>query len=415
MRDIYTRAIGILRPATLLLPALLVVACGGATPTDADPPPAITVYGVEDGGVYHEAVTIEVSIDRGSWSARLNGDPFYSGATVSTLGRYTLEVTARASGLESTERLEFELAFTGDRVLIFRMIDLGPHVPWGGGGDALLLTDSSGAGLAHALVDAGAGGFERSNVQYDLVADRLTALGVDTLEFLQLTHAHADHYAGVQTVLERVHVRRFLYNGQLRTQTGYTQTLERAEQRADSVIILASPREYTLGAGTGATRTMHVHGLPDYLDEDTDDSRMLNEGSLATYVEQGDVRIFLTGDGEVRANDRWRTDFADYTRDLDILKVGHHGANNAVFDNRFNGSSGWLEHTDPGIMLISANGKTHPRHNALTKIMERTNTRTYCTNVHGNVEIRVNSEGRHAVTVEKNPGDDCVPGSEATS
>lgn len=404
-----------LRPATLLLPALLVAACGRPTPADPDLPPAISIYGVEDGGVYEEAVTIEISVDRGSWSARLNGEPFYSGDTVSALGGYTLEVTARASGLESTEQVEFELAFTGDRVLIFRMIDLGPHVPWGGGGDALLLTDSTSAGLAHALVDAGAGGFEPSGVQYELVADRLSALGVDTLQFLQLTHAHADHYAGIQTVLERVHVRRFLYNGQRRTQTGYTQTLDRAEQRADSMIILASQREYALGAGSGATRTLHIHPLPDYLDEDTDDSRMLNEGSLGTYIEQGGIRIFLTGDGEVRANDRWRTGFAEYTRNLDILKVGHHGANNAVFDNGFSGSSGWLEHTDPGIMLISANGRTHPRHNALTKIMERTNTRTYCTNVHGGVEIRVSSDGRLAVTVEKNPEDDCVAGSEATS
>lgn len=400
----------------MLIGVLLgVAACGEETPVDPPVPPQILISGVEDGGVYEEPVSIQIAVDRGSFSATLDGDPFYSGSTVSELGTHSLEVTARAGGAEHIESVDFEIAFTGERVLILRMFDLGRHVPWGGGGDAILLTDSSAAGLAHAMVDAGPGAFEDGVVDYDRIAGKLVALGIDTLEFLQLTHAHADHYAGMQSVLEEVHVRRFLYNGQRRTQTGYLNVLTAAEHHADSMFVLSEEREYALGAGADATRTVHLHGLPDYLDEDTDDSRMLNEGSLGTYIEQGGLRIFLTGDGEVRANDRWRNEFSGYTHAIDILKVGHHGANNAVFDNGFSGSATWLDHTDAEIMLISANGRTHPRVNALTRIMERTNTRTYCTNVHGDVELRIDLSGRHAVTVQKKAESDCVAGSEATS
>lgn len=394
---------------------LLMAGCAGDTPVDPPTPPQILIDGVEDGGVYEEPLTIEITVDRGSFSATLDGAPFYSGSTVSALGDHTLEVTARASGSESTERVEFELTFTGERVLILRMFDLGRHVPWGGGGDAILVTDSSAAGSAHAMVDAGAGASEEGVIDYELVARKLATLEIDTLEFMQLTHAHADHYAGMQSVLDQVHVRRFLHNGQRRTQSGYVSTLSRAEQRADSVFVLSAEREYALGRGSDATRTVHLHGLPDYLDDDTDDSRMLNEGSLGTYIEQGGLRIFLTGDGEVRANERWRDQFADYTRQVDILKVGHHGANNAIFDNGFSGSSTWLDHTDAEIMLISANGRTHPRVNALTRIMERTNSRTYCTNVHGDIEVRIDLSGRLAVTVQKNAESDCVAGTAATS
>ena len=66
-------------------------------------------------------------------------------------------------------------------------------------------------------------------------------------------------------------------------------------------------------------------------------------------------------------------------------------------------------------MLISANGTTHPRHNALTKILGRTNTRTYCTNVHGTIELRVDVAGNRSVTVEKNSELDCVAGTDATT
>jgi len=401
--------------APLAAVVLALAGCGNGTPVQPAVPPQITISGVEDGGVYEEPVTIEMSVDRGSLSSTLNGQTIYSGTTVEAPGEYLLEVTARASGVESTERVEFEIVFTGERVLILRMIELGPHVPWGGGGDALLLTDSSSAGMVHGMVDAGPGGFQANVIDYDHVANRLAALGVDTLQFLQLTHAHADHYAGMQTVLDRVHVRRFLYNGQVRSQAGYTNALARASARADSVFVVMSEWEYLLGAGEGAARTVHIPGLPDYLGTDTDDGRMLNEGSLGTYVEMGGARLFLTGDGENRANDRWRTQFADYTAGLDILKVGHHGANNAIFDDRVGTSqaSSWLEHTRPRFNLITANGVSHPRQRALSRLLGLSNTDTYCTNVHGTVEVRITDDGRVHITPERNADQDCRAGSDA--
>jgi beta-lactamase superfamily II metal-dependent hydrolase len=395
---------------------LAVAGCSGSTPTEPEIPPRITIAGVEDGGVYQEPVTITFSTDHGSIAATLNGAVFYSGATVSAPGAYALEVTARSKGLETVERVAFRLEFTGDRVLILRMINLGPHVTFGGGGDALLLTDSSAAGMSHGMVDAGPGGFQTA-IDFSHVATQLAALGVDTLQFLQLTHAHADHYAGMQEVLQAVHVRYFIYNGQVRSTSGYQSTLAVAEQRADSVVALVSQWEIPLGPAPGATRTVHIPGLPSYLGTDTDDSARLNEGSLGTYVEQGGVRIFLTGDGEREANDRWRTSFAGQTRDLDILKVGHHGANDAIFNDRlgYNPASSWLDHTKPSIHLITANGKSHPRQNALNRLRGIPNTETYCTNVHGTVAVRVASDGRINVSVEQKADENCVAGSEATS
>jgi len=103
------------------------------------------------------------------------------------------------------------------------------------------------------------------------------------------------------------------------------------------------------------------------------------------------------------------------TEGLDILKVGHHGANNAVFDNRTgfgNASSAWLEHTRPGLMLVSANGRTHPRQNATARLLQVPRAEMYCTSVHGLVEVRISQEGWN-VTPERNADQDCVPGEEA--
>jgi beta-lactamase superfamily II metal-dependent hydrolase len=107
--------------------------------------------------------------------------------------------------------------------------------------------------------------------------------------------------------------------------------------------------------------------------------------------------------------------FADDTRDLTALKVGHHGANDAIFDNGSFGASAWLDHTDPELLLVSANGTSHPRIRALTALLARA-VQTFCTPVHGDIVVRVDPAGSNwTVSVQRNAGADCVPGRGATT
>ena len=151
-----------------------------------------------------------------------------------------------------------------------------------------------------------------------------------------------------------------------------------------------------LRADTVAARFTVIPPLPSYVGADTDSSSLINEGSLGAELRLGNFRMFFTGDGEVEANQRWRTQYASYSGDVTVLKAGHHGANDAVFDNGSFGTSAWLTHTSPEVVVISANGTSHPRDRALTAILERTSRRTYCTNVHGTIEIRVSASGSYA-------------------
>jgi competence protein ComEC len=366
---------------------------------------------------YEGPVTIVVQVEPAdaAVSVELNGARFTSGSTVSAPGNYTLAVDATRGGLRSEVTLPFSIVLTGDRRLILRMFDLGPE-GLGGGGDAILVTDSSAAGMFHGMVDAGPRGAAAGVLDEGWIAGQLKALGVDTLAFLQLTHAHADHLAGMVPVLEQIHVKRFVTNGQVRTFFRYQDVLAAAARHADTVMVLTSPWTFPLGPGEGAVRTVHLPGLPDYLGTDTNDGRLINEGSLGTAIEFDGVRLFLTGDGESEANVRWRTSFPDLTEAIDILKVGHHGANNAIFDDRSgsNPASAWLAHTRPSLFLITSNGVSHPRSRALARLLGIEGLDGYCTNVHGTVEVRI-AGGVWSVEVERNADRVCVPGSEATT
>jgi competence protein ComEC len=398
--------------ATLLL--LLLAACGGGPTSPTAEPPVITITGVADGGEYAGPVTIQVSADRGSLSATLNGAPFFSGGTVSQPGSYTLVVNAQHQGQLSSRTVHFVIlppaGISG--TLIIRLFDLGPTL--GGGGDAILITDSTASGMAHVLFDAGPAGPDGS--QPGFVAQRLTQLGIDTLQILLLTHAHADHFLGMPPVLNDLVVRRFYYNGEVRNLTSYNNVLSVASARAESVTIVTDTLHDALG--WGGTRLITLPPWPDSLAHPSPSGTALNDASLGVRLDRGTFSMFFTGDGEVRANNRWRTLFPSLSGNVRALKVGHHGANNAIFDDGTGGTSftsTWLQHTAPQLAVISANGVSHPRVRALSRLHQQPELEVYCTNVHGEITIRVNPNGEWTVSVQRNAASNCVPGSEATT
>jgi competence protein ComEC len=404
---------GALTPVAMLLAALVGSGCsGGDSSGPAVVPPVITVSGVSDGAVVEAAVTIFVTIDGGTFEATLNGAPFFSGGTVADPGSYLLRVEARNAGGTSVREIGFEIRFSGESVLIVRMLDLGENGA-GGGGDALLVTDSSAAGMRHALIDAGPAGADAADPGF--VQRRLAQLGVDTLVVVVLTHAHSDHYGGMLPVINGVTVEEFVYNGQSRSLSSYEAVVSAANTRADVVTVPIGTESRALGLGVDRTMLTVIAGLPDNLAVDTNDGSDLNDGSVGTAVIKGDFRMFVTGDGEVDANLRWRTSFASLTGDLTVLKVGHHGANDAVFDGGFaNSGTAWLDHAGAELHLVSSNGTSHPRIAALNALLGRPGA-TYCTSVHGEIELRATAAGQWTVSVARNADQDCVPGDEATS
>jgi competence protein ComEC len=403
------------RGALLALAALtgtVLSACGGESGTEPDRAPTIIVSGIADGAVVAGPVTIAITVDVGTYSATLNGEEFFSGRTVSAPGAYTLVVTARHGSATASETVAFTIELSGSSRLIIRVLDLGPNEA-GGGGDALLLTDSSGAGLRHALIDAGPAGVDGADPGF--VGRRLATLGVDTLEALVLTHAHSDHFGGMAGVLQDVVVRRFFYNAQVRDFTAYNQIIALASQLADTVIVPDAVVEVMLGFGAGATQLRVLTPLPTFLGNAGASASEINDGSLGTELAKGTFRLFLAGDGEVAANQRWRTVFGSSTDDLTALKVGHHGANDAIFDNGFGGASAWLTHTAPELALISANGTTHPRQNAIAALLTVPGLETFCTSTHGDIEVRVGDGGQYVTSVEQNSEEVCAPGTDAAT
>lgn len=261
-----------------------------------------------------------------------------------------------------------------------------------GGGDAILVADSAADPPRHVLIDAGDDG---------AAARALRALGVRSLDLLVLTHAHHDHYGGMDEVLDAVPVRAFAFGGQVRTAATYARLLDRIEREVPTVLVVDSIRRIRLGPGDDATTLTLLPPLPDHLAEDTDNGERLNDGSLAVRIERAGFSFLTTGDAERAANARFASAFAPFV-DVDVFKVGHHGSTDATQPE-------WLDAVTPEVAIVSANGTTHP-HARVLQLLEARGIPTYCTPQHGTVTIRVARDGRYTVHPEEGQGTRCRPG-----
>lgn len=263
-----------------------------------------------------------------------------------------------------------------------------------GGGDAILLADSTVTPARHILIDAGDDGG---------TAAQLVGLGVPALDLVVLTHAHHDHYGGLGAILDTIPVRAFAFNGQVRTAVTYRRLLERLEREVATIIVVDTLRRIRFGEGDSATVLTLIPPQPKNLATDTNDGRRLNNGSLGVRLDRGGFSFLTTGDAQLEANRRFAIEF-DSLVNVTVLKAGHHGAMNAMQDF-------WLDATTPELVLISANGTTHPHAKALA-LVEARGIRIYCTPRHGRITLRVERAGDYVVRTAEAREPGCVAGSE---
>lgn len=168
-----------------------------------------------------------------------------------------------------------------------------------GQADAVLIQAPEGP---TALVDAG----RRSPT------DTLRALGVEEIDLLVATHAHADHIGGMADVLREFPVRYFMDNGMPHTTRTYQRLMEEVERRPDLAYLIAQPRTVALGAAS-----IEVLPMPPPRANDQ------NNRSVTLVVRYGRFSTWLSGDSEERQLNFLTGRSA--VPPVTVLKAPHHG------------------------------------------------------------------------------------------
>lgn len=212
-----------------------------------------------------------------------------------------------------------------------------------GQGDAVLICQDA----AYCLIDTGPVEAEDA-LLYDLAE-----LGVRSLDYLVLTHPHADHTGNARAVLQNVVVHSLLLPQWEPTADDISDWPRRMTDIADDfgteVITVEAGEQYPLGSGV-------LHILQDGSNAPGD----ANNSSLCTLFTAGTFRFLDTGDAEAAAEQQL-IDTYGTSLHATLFKAGHHGS--------YTGNSlSFLEIVHPEAVAVSCgldNEYGHPHHAAL--------------------------------------------------
>lgn len=225
-------------------------------------------------------------------------------------------------------------------------------------------------GDVEILIDAGS---RASSVEpiYNYIWPYIDA-GNDVLEYVIVTHAHQDHYAGFATdnslfdLLEIETIIKFSKTNQKPTSKLYSTFINElnAEILSGTTVVTAldcynnengGQRIYDLGAGIGKNITLQILYQKYYKEEASSENDysvcvMLNQED-SNDTEDGTRRYLFTGDLENQGEssliaayeEEYKTEFPK----IDLYKAGHHGS-------KTSSSNKLLDHIQPKVVVVCA-------------------------------------------------------------
>jgi competence protein ComEC len=235
-----------------------------------------------------------------------------------------------------------------------------------GQGDAILLRSPDGKTV---LIDGGTG-------RTDITAE-LRGRGVEQLDLVVSTHAHADHIGGTQAVLRSMPVGVYMDNGVPHSSSKYTDLMATVEELGLAYMEAEAGQHIQFGAEASIDVLWPTKSKLRGTRSD------LNANSVVLRLEHGENCFLFMGDAEEETEVRLQVRGLEQ---CDVLKVPHHGSDHSSTDR-------FLSKLEPSIALISVgehNRYNHPGEECLRRL-ERYGVQVHRTDQQG--ALRVISDG----------------------
>lgn len=249
-----------------------------------------------------------------------------------------------------------------------------------GQGEATLVTLPDGKRM---LIDGGGNPREGGrDVGERLLAPALWTMGVDTIDYMVLSHAHPDHMQGLKFVAANFRVGEFWEGSSGGTSPGYLELQAILARRGVPVrTVTAATAPFMLGK----VRIEPLAPFPGRLPVSAAEERDLNDDCLVFRLVAGEFAVLFAGDIG------WATEalLAPHPERLKctVLKVAHHGS-------RYSSSSSFLRGAAPAIAVISAGYRNsfHLPAQETLDALGALDIRVYRTDLDGTLQVSLGPE-----------------------
>lgn len=234
------------------------------------------------------------------------------------------------------------------------------------------------------LIDAGS----NDDAHTAKIISYLQDQGVESLDYLLITHPHKDHIRAVPQVLDYFEVSEVLM-GEFELETVGTKTYQRvleALAAKDPLITRPQPGEsYALG-----NASFTILANDDSFETASDN---LNNCSIGLIFTDGYHRFLFYGDGEEEMEEKLRESGFDLS--CDVMMAAHHGSKSSTKKKT-------LEAVGPQIAVISCgidgDGEKQEPSDKVLKRLEEYGVKVYRTDLNGTVIVKSSETGLQVET-----------------
>lgn len=242
-----------------------------------------------------------------------------------------------------------------------------------GQGDSILIQTKDAA----MLIDTGDRGYGAGIVDY------IRSQGINKLDYLILTHPHADHIGGATEIVNAFNIGKIIMPKVAHTSQTFENLLKTIQNKGMKITSPNPGDEYQLG---DAKFIILAPNSPSYDN--------LNNYSIVNKVSFGKTSFLFTGDAEGTSENEIINKGFDVK--ADVLKVGHHGSDTSTTEN-------FLKAVSPKYSIISCgkdNKYGHPDQIVLDRLNKH-NIKVYRTDESGTIVITSDGEN---LTITENVG-----------
>lgn len=201
------------------------------------------------------------------------------------------------------------------------------------------------------------------------IVDRLKEKGINTLDYLILTHLDKDHIGGVDSVLSSVKVKNIIQANYKKDSKQYDEYIDSLKKADIEPVLLKDNMNIVINS---AEINIHPASKSKY--------ESSNDYSIITNISYGAHKFLFAGDAE---EERLSEFINGNTLKYDFVKMPHHGRYDKLTEI-------FLESISPQYDVITCSEKKEPEEGVL-KILERLNIKTFLTS---NGEVVINSDGK---------------------